>query len=265
MTRTVFAPAKLNLFLRVTGKRADGYHTLNTLISFTDLGDTLSLQPADSYTLSVDGPFAHHAPAGDDNLVTRAVRAMEKATGQRAHIDVRLTKSIPAGAGLGGGSADAAAIMRALNDLWHQPLSLSEMQVIGLSIGAELPACLAGGAQWVEGIGDVLAPIDVPPKHAVVIWPHVTLSTADVFNHYKGKFSKHMAANVTDTGNDLTDAAVYLAPAIGEALRILPGARMTGSGSAVFSVCDDAQIAKETAAKLAAACPDWWVRSCKIS
>jgi 4-diphosphocytidyl-2-C-methyl-D-erythritol kinase len=266
MEKTLFAPAKLNLNLRVTGRRADGYHILETLIAPTDLGDTLTLKAADSLSLRVDGPFADHAPADESNLVMRAIRLMEDACGRKADIEVRLTKSIPAGAGMGGGSADAAAIMRALNAMWSSPLSEDALKTLGLKIGAELPACLSSGAQWVSGIGEDVKPVYVPTLYAIVIWPGVKLATKDVFAAYKGPFSKPLEGDASAMlGNDLTSAAATLAPVINVALSVLPGARMTGSGSAVFSVCDDLPVAKETAAQLAAAYPDWWVRSCTVN
>jgi len=271
MSKTYAAPAKINLFLHVTGRRDDGYHALNTLISFIDLADVLHVQKSDAYALSVDGPFAAHAPSGDENLVTRAVRALESASGRRANLAVTLTKNLPAGAGLGGGSADAAAMMHALNAHWGNPFTLPQLQATGLTIGAELPVCLAGGAQFVSGIGEIVRPAKIPTFDAVVVWPGKTLATKDVFKVFSGHFSRPVVLPNQITlewlqaqRNDLSDAAVQLQPAVRAALAAT-GGQMSGSGSAVFKICDDAASAKETAAKLAAAHPEWWVKPCRVN
>lgn len=270
METRVFAPAKINLFLHVTGKRPDGYHTLNTLICFTDLGDELFLSDG-AYALSVEGAYAAHAPADESNLVTRAVRAMEAAAGKKADMRVRLVKHVPAGAGLGGGSADAAAIMHALNARWGKPFTTAQLQGIGVGLGAELPVCLAGGAHFVSGIGESLAPAKLPPFAAVVAWPGKTLSTKDVFAVFDARFSaplvmpdKITRAWIDAQRNDLSDAAIQLQPAVRTAMDET-GGRMSGSGSAVFALCADAKEAKEKAAALAARHPAWWVRACTIN
>lgn len=268
MTQTYCAPAKVNLMLHITGKRADGYHLLNTLISFIDLADFVQIEETDSYALSVDGPFASHAPAGEDNLVTKAVRAMEQASGKRAGVSVTLTKNIPAGAGLGGGSADAAATMHALNERWGNPFTLYQLQEIGLKLGAELPVCLAGGAHFVSGIGEIVRPAQIPSFDAVVVWPGKKLATKDVFAVYQGGYAKPVAMPDKISGswismqrNDLTDAAIQLQPVI-RAVIAETGGRMSGSGSAVFAITADP---KKMAADLAATHPDWWVKTCKIN
>jgi 4-diphosphocytidyl-2-C-methyl-D-erythritol kinase len=273
METKAFANAKINLMLHVTGRRADGYHTLNTLIGFTDIGDEITFKPADNYALRVTGPFAAQVPVDERNLVTRAVRAMELASGKSVNMELALTKNIPAGAGLGGGSADAACVMHALNDAWGKPFSLPQLQAVGLSLGAELPVCLAGGAQWVEGIGEKIMPATLPRFDAVVVWPGKALGTVDVFRVFAKDFSEPMSApsDVAVQNNDLTDAAVTLQPVIRSVLSALSSqtdcawARMSGSGSACFGIFRDAGSAKKAAAELAAAYSDWWVKPCVIN
>lgn len=255
MEQSLFAPAKINLSLQVTGRRDDGYHNLNTLIGFTNVGDRITVNDAPAYALHVDGPFKAHAPADESNLITRAVRLMEDSAQRKADIVVRLTKSIPAGAGLGGGSADAAAVMSALNERWDHVFNITQLQNLGVKIGAELPVCLRGpGVFRVHGIGEGVMRESIPRLTGIIIWPGVTLATGDVFKAYAGE--KHEQ-------NDLMEAAIRLAPPIGQALDILKSMQcesigMSGSGSSVFGICEGGW---EKAAKLAALHPTWWVKS----
>ena len=268
MAKTYTAPAKVNLMLHVTGKRSDGYHLLNTLISFIDLADILRVDDADSYSLAVDGPFADHAPVGEDNLVTRAVRAMEKAAGKTADVFVQLTKNIPAGAGLGGGSSDAAAMMHALNERWNNVFKWQQLQDIGLKIGAELPVCLAGGAHFVSGIGEIIHPAQIPSFEAVIVWPGKKLATKDVFAVHKAAFSAPVKIPDRVSGswismqrNDLTEAATLLQPVV-RAVIAETGGRMSGSGSAVCAITHEPE---KLAIAVSEAHPEWWVRTCKVN
>lgn len=267
---TLVAPAKINLMLHILGRREDGYHLLQSAMAFADIGDRIALEPGKGFALIVEGVFKNHAPADETNLVARAVRVMEKQAGRSADVIVRLEKNIPAGAGLGGGSADAACVMHALNDLWGQPFTLTQLQAMGMTLGAELPVCLAGAAQWVEGIGELLSPLAMAPLDVVIVWPGVTLATADVFRAYAKPYSVPMRKPDAVTrdwldgcGNDLRDAACALVPDVARAIAA-SGGRMSGSGSAVFAVQDSIDAAKETAAKLAAAYPEWWVMPARI-
>jgi len=256
----ITAPAKVNLMLHFTGRRADGYHLMQSAVAFADIGDELEITPSQAFSLIVDGPFAAHAPDGPDNLVARAARG--------ANIAIRLTKNIPAGAGLGGGSADAAAVLNYLN-----------RQSRALEIGADVPASLKSSAQWVEGIGDRLSPVDMKPMHAVLIWPGQGLSTPAMYAAYKvaGKSFHAPMANpafidiefLKITGNDFTDTAIESLPVIGDVLNTLrdTGAvamRLSGSGSACFGIYADAMGAKKAAGHLSAAYPDAWVRPCVL-
>jgi 4-diphosphocytidyl-2-C-methyl-D-erythritol kinase len=271
-----FASAKINLSLRIIQRRADGYHLLQSVMAPCDIGDVMHIDPAASYCFDIEGPFAAHAPVGANNLVTRAVHLMEQASGRRADISVRLRKNIPAGAGLGGGSADAAAAMHALNAIWGMPFDMDGLCAIGLKIGAELPFMLRGVSAFVEGIGEVQTPFHVPAMPAVVVWPAVALATADVFRAYTlggQAFSVPAPADswMLDGRNDLQDAAMSFTPLIGQGLEALRGtngclsARMTGSGSSVFGIFEDMDGALHGAAKISGANPLWWVRACVIN
>ncbi|MCB1537938.1 MAG: 4-(cytidine 5'-diphospho)-2-C-methyl-D-erythritol kinase [Rhodospirillales bacterium] len=262
------APAKLNLSLAVTGRREDGYHTLRSLIVPTTLGDTLDVVPAPEFTLTVEGLFAVHAPGGEDNLVARAVRALERMAGRAAALAMILGKNCPAGAGLGAGSADAAAAMRVVNAHWGKPFDDAVLARVGLEIGAELPFCLMNRAARVTGIGEIVEPVTVAPLDVVVVWPGIVLATGAVFAAYEGAVSivPENDLNPADWRNDLEPAARGIAPVIGTVLDALQAqgaaaARMTGSGSACFGVFDDGDMAARAAAVIAAAYPEWWVRA----
>lgn len=271
-----FASAKINLTLNVTGRRADGYHLLHSVMAPCDIGDVLHADPADAYSLVIEGPFAAHAPLGENNLITRAIRAMEARAGKPACMSYRLRKNVPAGAGLGGGSADAAAAMHALNAVWGTPFSMDELCAIGLSIGAELPFMLRGVSAVVEGIGEKQTPFDVPSMPAVVVWPSVLLATADVFRAYASGGHAFTAGStegdwLLQGRNDLFEAALSFTPLVATALGALSDcdgcrfSRMTGSGSSVFGMFADMDAALHAAAKISGANPSWWVRACVIN
>lgn len=268
----LFSPAKINLMLHVTGKRPDSYHMLQSLVSFADFGDRMVVRPASDYALKIAGPFADRVSADEDNLVTRAVRLMEKHAGRAANnLEITLTKNIPVGAGLGGGSSNAATIMHSLNKHWKKNFPLEELQTMGAGLGADVPVCLAGGMQWVEGIGEKLTPVLRPTMPAVLLWPGKGLSSTEVFKNFKPPFSdplKEAPWNLAECRNDLTDAAAKLLPDVRDALAALQGAdiiRMSGSGAAVFGLYNKMDAAKEAAALLAAEKPDWWVQACRIN
>ncbi|NBX66983.1 MAG: 4-(cytidine 5'-diphospho)-2-C-methyl-D-erythritol kinase [Proteobacteria bacterium] len=271
-----FASAKINLTLHITGRRADGYHLLQSVMAPCDIGDVMHIDPASSYTLSVEGPFSSHAPLGEDNLVTRAMRLMERHAGRNADISIRLRKNVPAGAGLGGGSADAAAAMHALNAIWGSPYDIDALCAMGLEIGAELPFMLRGVAAMVEGIGEKQSPFDVPSMPAVVVWPGVALETGAVFKAYAASQRSFSEAALSGDWilrgrNDLLEAALTFTPLIDNTLEALTAshgcllARMTGSGSSVFGIFEDMEAAMHGAAKISGANPSWWVRACVIN
>lgn len=263
---TIRANAKLNWTLNVLGERPDGYHELDMLMQSVDLSDELELEDAPEFSLTIAGG---DVSAGEDNLVLRAARLMARECGVRAGARMRLTKRIPARAGLGGGSSDAAALMRALNERWHAGLSLAELCALGMELGADLPYCLTGGLCRVRGLGEGVERIDGAPELEVVIaMPDEGLSTAEVFARSAPCPAQDMRAAADAlrardwdwlrrrTANDLQRPAERLRPGIAacQARMYELGAefaRMSGSGSAVFGVFEAGRAA-EAAAVLAA-------------
>ena len=269
----VRAPAKLNLNLRITGRRDDGYHLLESAVVFTAFGDVLTIWPTadpddDGDRLTVAGPFGSSlASCGTDNLCLRAVRAFRGAAGGCAPVRIHLDKQIPTGAGLGGGSSNAAAILRYLNGRIATPLTEGRLAELALSLGADVPVCLAGGAQHMTGIGETVVPIDpAPTGHVVLARPDVSLSTREVFARLKpASTPEHSpptgdpcAAALVAGGNDLTAAAIEMAPSIATVLDALSAcagnlaAQMSGSGSACFGLFRDAACAEAAASRLTA-------------
>ena len=278
MAVRAFAPAKVNLYLHVIGRRADGYHLLDSLIAFADIGDTITAAPADALALTVDGPEAAGiAGLGDDNLVFRAARLLKERGRIEAGAALHLEKRLPAAGGIGGGSSDAAAVLRALSYLWDRQLDNEALAALALELGADVPACLAARPVWVGGIGEELQPAPFLPAAGIVLAnPRRPLLTADVFRRRAGRFSSAarfgpvpadapgLVAALNSRHNDLTEAAVALAPEIGavlDRLAELPGAllaRMSGSGATCFALFADRAAALAAGRALAAAEPGWW-------
>ena len=254
------APAKLNLMLRVTGRRADGYHLLQTVFRFIDFGDTVGLR------LRADGVISRARPlpgvAEADDLTVRAARALQAATGTRLGADIRVDKRLPAGGGVGGGSSDAATTLLALNHLWGTGMSRQRLQALALPLGADVPVFVYGQSAMAEGVGELLVPLALPPAWYLVLVPPVAVSTAAVFRHPELKRDSEKAkiqGFSVPAGNDLEPLVCRLYPEVGRHLAWLRtvgntagGAQMTGSGGCVF-----AAFADEAAARHAlAVCPE---------
>ncbi len=275
------APAKINLFLHVTGRRADGYHLLDSLVVFAAVGDRLEARPATALTLRLAGPFAA-ALNGADNLVLKAARALQAAAAIAAGADITLHKELPVASGIGGGSADAAATLRLLARLWRIEES-ALLAGLAPSLGADVPVCLAGLPCRMSGIGEVLQPIaDLPRLFLVLANPGRPLATKAVFARREGAFSAAappspsgaeaaaFAAYLATTRNDLEAPALALLPVIGEvlaALRAQAGcllARLSGSGATCFGVFAEKAAAEAAAGRLAAKHADWWLRATPV-
>lgn len=237
------APAKLNLFLHITGRRADGYHLLQSAFMLLDWCDTLHFERRDDGMLNRED-LTTALPA--DDLVIRAARALQAATRTRLGAWIGVEKRLPAQAGMGGGSSDAASCLLALNRLWGVNLPLSALEKIGLALGADVPFFLRGRNAWVEGIGEQITPIDLPPARFAVAKPPEGLETRLIFNDpalergHETAIISGFAANPYGFGhNDLQSVAQRLCPAVTQALKWLESqglqGRMTGSGSAVFA------------------------------
>jgi len=264
------APAKVNLALHVTGRRADGYHLLDSLVAFARLGDVVAAEPSGRLSLSLGGPFARDLDGGADNLVLRAAAALGPDRGAALH----LTKTLPVASGVGGGSADAAATLRLLARVWDRPAPDGAAM---LRLGADVPVCHTARPARMGGIGGALAPVALPPFWMVLVNPGVPLETRAVFAALAGAAGAPMAdpGPLTDLGtlaaylraqrNDLAAAAVAVAPAARapEApLAAAPGcriARMSGSGATWFGLFEAEAPALAAAERIRAAEPAWWV------
>ncbi|MEO3471443.1 4-(cytidine 5'-diphospho)-2-C-methyl-D-erythritol kinase [Roseomonas sp. CAU 1739] len=268
------APAKVNLHLHVTGRRADGYHLLDSLVVFAGVADAVEAMPANRLALTVAGPEAGVLRAEPDNLVLRAARALAAAAGVPAQAMLGLTKRLPVASGIGGGSADAAAALRALNALWRLGWDEAQLREVALPLGADVPACVASRSCRMGGIGETLSAAPRIPTCGVVLAnPRMALATPSVFKARRGGFSTParlpgawadaaaMARDLAGLRNDLEEPAIGLCPAIAEvlaALRALPGcllARMSGSGATCFAVFARPDEAADAAGRLP---ESWW-------
>jgi len=273
----IFAPAKVNLFLHVTGRREDGYHLLDSLVVFAGVGDSVAALPADDLRLSIDGPTAGNLAAESDNIVLKAARRLAEAAGVPARAALSLTKRLPIASGIGGGSADGAAALRALCALWKIAPSEAELAQIGLAIGADLPVCLRGRPTQMSGIGEQLADAPpLPPAWLLLVNPGVALATPPVFKARTGPFSQAaplteapataeaLATALKQRRNDLEPAAITLAPVIFQVQQAIAAqsgcllSRMSGSGATCFGLFAQAAEAEQAARALSAAHPDWW-------
>ena len=273
---TVVAPAKINLFLRICGKIDAGYHLLDSAIFFTQFGDHLTIESANNDQLAITGEFANGLVSADDNLVMIALRGFRAAGGVIRGLSITLEKNIPVGAGLGGGSADAAALLRAVNTLSTTPLCSDALNRLAARLGADVPACLVGGCQRIAGIGETMTPIDLDFAGSILLVnPRIPLSTKDVFTRFTGPKSgfagslSHLdAAGMVGLGNDLTATAIELAPAINDCLDRLAGSNgaiataMSGSGASCFALFDHIDNAKIAAAEFESA--GYWARASTI-
>ena len=240
-TLTVPAPAKVNLFLHVTGRRADGYHTLESLIALIDLADTITLKRRDDGVIRRENDVAGVPEESD--LAVRAARALQAATGSRDGVDLVVTKRIPLGAGLGGGSSDAASVLLALNRLWNLALPRAELLSLALALGADVPLFVAGENAVARGIGERMVPVSLPPSFLALAFPPVAVPTAEIFAAPElTRATPSAKMDVFSEGygrNDLASVTAARFPAVSSAIQALsrasPQARMTGSGACVFA------------------------------
>lgn len=269
--QTYLAPAKLNLFLHITGRRADGYHLLQSVFMLVDWCDELQflITPDDPSISRKDYPAGSlpNSPAlPTQDLCVRAALALQAATGCKQGVRIRLQKNIPSEAGMGGGSSDAATCLLALNELWQLGLSRQELQAIGLQLGADVPFFLSGGNAWVEGIGEKLQPITLPPAEFLVIKPASGVSTPAIFAHpdlkrdEKPAIMADFAEMPYEFGHNAMQAvAQQLNGDIGLAIEMMRSyglqGRMTGSGSAVFAKLDTPNQARALVQNL----PSGWI------
>lgn len=286
------APAKINLFLHVVGRLESGHHVLDSLVAFTDVGDALAADPPEAsdpegLTLGVDGPFgaALSHEAGDDNLVLKAARLLRKEAGVSRGARLRLLKRLPLSSGIGGGSADAAATLRALSRLWGVDLPRHRFDEIALALGADVPSCFASRPARMAGVGERLTPMQLPDVGVLLANPGTPLPTARVFEAFARRRERDStpyrralpmipafadAGSFVDwldqaTDNDLTESAAELEPAVAEtliALSEVPEAlcvRMSGSGATCFALFADIAAASRGARWLSERRQRWWI------
>jgi 4-diphosphocytidyl-2-C-methyl-D-erythritol kinase len=287
MSASAFAPAKVNLYLHVGPPGADGYHPLDSLRVFADIGDEVSLASGPRPALSLTGPFGAGLEAGD-NLVLQAARQLTRRLGRAEPPPALvLDKRLPVAAGLGGGSADAAATLRLLNIAWGGRLSAGDLEILAADLGSDVPACVRSRPVIATGRGEVLTPApDLPALPAVLVNPGVACPTGAVYRAFDaaGRFGDlspppqpptrdgvaGIARWLSGLRNDLEAPAASVAPVIAIVLERLQAApetllaRLSGSGATCFALCPDAPSAARLAAILADEHPDWWVRPCRL-
>ncbi len=282
MSVRVFAPAKINLTLKVAAARADGYHPLESVVAFADIGDIVEAEAADDLSLTIYGDFAEGLAADQTNLVLRAAAALAEAAGVAPRARLSLEKNLPIASGIGGGSSDAASALTALNGLWGLNWSPQRLAKIGARIGADVPVFFSGGsAAHMSGVGEICAPMRMPPLPAVLINPLQPLSTPDVYRQFDRMAldsalsgasppawdsEDEALAAMRALGNDLEAPAAALAPAIATlltGLRARPEVRyaaLSGSGATVFAITNDWAAAERLADEMISAHPDCWIQ-----
>ncbi|MBO42530.1 MAG: 4-(cytidine 5'-diphospho)-2-C-methyl-D-erythritol kinase [Rhodospirillaceae bacterium] len=272
---TVKARAKINLYLHVLGRREDGYHELDSLFVFGEIADLIDVRPSRSLRLEVKGKFGEALPERNDNLIVRAARLLADAVQIKPNAEITLTKNLPVAAGLGGGSADAAAALRALAVFWEIPPDSVDLTLLGLGLGADIPACLLSEPCFVGGVGELVEPVpDFPSVPILLVNPGEALATASVFAGTKQKFSKRsrfetipdsvdgLVSTLNSRRNDLEGPAIELCPLVAEVLQAIRAtdgcrlARMSGSGATCFGLYGDVIEAREAAKSLR--CRGWW-------
>lgn len=279
------ARAKINLSLLVTGRKSDGYHTLDSIIFFVSFCDRLSFRIDKKLSLEISGPFGDPLENGRNNLVIQAAEAFTKECKLNTGVAISLEKNIPVSAGLGGGSANAAVTLLALNELYKTGLTFASLAEIGLSIGADVPVCLFGETARVQGIGEKIQPFVFPHKFGVVlINPGVPVSTARVFSRFDSGFSEFMSADTLSElsamqnfgafkalKNDLEPPAKQLCPEISRVLAALRSeddcivSGLSGSGPTCFGLFRTAEEAERVAKRIRQQNPKWWLQATAVN
>lgn len=286
---TVLAPAKVNLFLHIIGRRSDGYHLLESVFAFADFGDRIMVQSAPDLNFSVTGPFTSVCRRagcdGDNNIVARAAAMLRQLCGTSAGAKITLEKNLPLSAGLGGGSSDAAAALKVLQVLWQVEPDEDQLVELALKLGADVPACLVGEPSFVAGVGELITPLEIfEDINCVLVNPLTPLSTLGVFQTFADTgraFSQPLALTPEVTGdlwtllngshNDLQGPALGMCEEVGEILGALQAveetllARMSGSGATCYGLYENQEAAEATARTIATAHPGWWVKACTLT
>jgi len=269
-TLSLPAPAKLNLFLHITGRRANGYHELQTLFQFLDYGDTLHFSLRDDGQLNLLTELA--GVDAEDNLIIRAARLLREASGCQLGADIRLDKILPMGGGIGGGSSDAATTLLGLNQLWQTGLSLDQLAELGIRLGADVPVFVHGKAAWAEGVGEKLTPVELDEPWFLVVAPACHVSTAEIFSDQRltRDTSPITLAAFREVGgrNDCLPVVTTRYPEIRNTLILLNKyceAKMTGTGSCLFGAFPNEREADKVRARLPATLRSFVARGCNVS
>jgi len=285
---TVLAPAKINLFLHIIGRRPDGLHLLESLFAFADIGDKLTLKEADDISFKVKGPFEEICERagcdGERNLVFKAAKELSKISPGKG-AEIVLEKNLPLSSGLGGGSSDAAAVLKGLQILWNTEVNEDELFKLALELGADVPACLLGAPCFVAGIGEEITPLEeFETLEVVLVNPKRPLSTPQVFKNFmetNRPFTPPLATEpdknqsqetlISNTHNDLQGPAIALTPDVAKILGALEGcegnvlARMSGSGATCFGVFSNREQSEKASTWLTREHPNWWVAGTRLT
>lgn len=278
----ILAPAKANLFLHITGKRDDGYHLLQSLMMFANTDDILSFESYPEFLLDINGPFSKGL-SSSENLVAKAALGFCNFIGRKPEVKITLQKDIPVGAGLGGGSSDAAATIKGLIKLWDLDIERTALDNLLINLGADVPACFYTKSCIAEGIGDIIKPRATPALHAVLVYPDAPCATAPIFKNYSQQFSDNILVPekfenqksfinfLNHQKNDLTFSACALYPTVQDCLKIIKEqnnallVRMSGSGSTCFGIFGNENEAISASQKISNAHPNWWVKAVTLS
>ncbi len=280
---TSVARSKVNLFLHVTGKRADGYHLLESLVVFPDCGDRITVKKGKELTLEVIGRFSHLVGSTEENLAMKAAYLLRSESGTEEGAHIILEKNLPVAAGIGGGSADAAATLKSLNILWNIGFSEVQLRQIGLALGADVPVCLYGKPAIMSGVGERISGLRKFPKfYILLVNSGISVATKNVFGRLeiaeKVSFpvdlneltALELFTSLASMRNDLETPALEVAPVIGSVLSMIREqkhcqlARMSGSGATCFGLFEEAEAAQIAARDIQAHHPDWWVQAAAV-
>ncbi len=283
---TIFAPAKINLFLHITGRRSNGYHDLDSLVTFADIGDLITIEKAKSFSFHVIGEFAKNFKENEsssfldgNNLVTKAARTLSQITDRALNVKITLTKNLPIASGIGGGSSDAAATIWGLQEFWGLNHDAPYINDLLIKLGADVPACYEATPRIMRRTGDLLLPAPSMPEIPILlINPMISCSTEDIFLHYNGKFKKDtllpsefncifdLIVILQQLENDLSKPAIKLIPEIENVINAFNAqdhcllSRMSGSGASCFAIFETIEGANKASKDIKLENPDWWIK-----
>ncbi len=290
-TLKISAPAKINLFLHVTGRLPNGYHTLDSLVVFTDMGDEVHIEPADNFSFKITGPYARQLQVKEtehyidhDNLVVKACRKLAQITNKPTNLRIKLIKNLPVASGIGGGSSDAAACLWGLCMFWDIPKDAPFLPPLMVSLGADVPVCFRAQTALMRGIGDRLEPApDLPETPILLINPNIEVSTPEIFLRYNQAYKHettlpnsfptidHLCDSMKRHENDLSTAAQQIQPVITNVLQNISLqencrlSRMSGSGATCFGLFQTHEDADIAAKNISVDNPDWWIKTGTIN